>query len=80
MQAAVDEAEEPRHREIFEEQLNNEQYRMEAVLDVFAEHLWATGVVPDCDTAEEVAEQLSQQFLAAWKTDHPGDASGSKDA
>lgn len=72
LKEAVQEAQSFAEAEIYGKQLDDEQYRMDAVLDVFATHLWATGVVPDCDTAEQVAEQLSQQFLAAWKTDHPG--------
>lgn len=72
LQETVDEAKTPAEKDVYEEELSIEQYAMERVLEVFTEHLWAVGAVPDRDTAAEVAEQLSQQFLAAWKTDHPG--------
>lgn len=59
-------------KEVLQDQLANEELFLQIAQDAFATHLWATRAVSDRDTAEQVAEQLPQQFLAAWKTDHPG--------
>jgi len=59
-------------REVLQEQLTEEKFVLQVAQDAFAIHLWATRACADRDTADQIAEQLPKQFLAAWKTDHPG--------